>query len=168
MDTREVLMADKSALATGVIEMLKEDHEKVKGLFEEFETAEGREQADIAATAIMELEVHADLEEKLIYPAIREQIDEDEMMNEAIEEHHLVHVLIKELKKLKPKDEVFQAKFKVLGELVKHHIEEEEGEILPKAQQSDIDWEALEAAVIKRKDSVLTKLTGGKKAVSKR
>lgn len=161
-------MADKSALATGVIEMLKEDHEKVKGLFEEFETAEGREQADIAATAIMELEVHADLEEKLIYPAIREQIDEDEMMNEAIEEHHLVHVLIKELKKLKPKDEVFQAKFKVLGELVKHHIEEEEGEILPKAQQSDIDWEALEAAVIKRKDSVLTKLTGGKKAVSKR
>jgi hemerythrin superfamily protein len=164
----EVLMEDKTGLATGVIEMLKEDHEKVKGLFEEFETAEGREQADIAATAIMELEVHADLEEKLIYPAIREQIDEDEMMNEAIEEHHLVHVLIKELKKLKPKDEVFQAKFKVLGELVKHHIEEEEGEILPKAQQSDIDWEALEAAVIKRKDTVVTKLTGGKKLFSKR
>ena len=161
-------MAGKSALATGVIEMLKEDHEKVKGLFEEFENAEGREQADIAATAIMELEVHADLEEKLIYPAIREQIDEDEVMNEAVEEHHLVHVLIKELKKLKPKDEVFQAKFKVLGELVKHHIEEEEGEILPKAQQSDIDWEALEAAVTKRKDTMVSKLTGGKKPFSKK
>jgi len=161
-------MAGKAGLATGVIEMLKEDHEKVKGLFEEFENAEGREQADIAATAIMELEVHADLEEKLIYPAIRKQIDEDEKMNEAIEEHHLVHVLIKELKKLKPKDEVFQAKFKVLGELVKHHIEEEEGEMLPKAQESEIDWEALEAAVIKRKDTVVTKLTGGKKPFSKR
>ena len=161
-------MAGKSALATGVIEMLKEDHEKVKGLFEEFENAEGREQADIAATAIIELEVHADLEEKLIYPAIREQIDEDEVMNEAVEEHHLVNVLIKELKKLKPKDEVFQAKFKVLGELVKHHIEEEEGEILPKAQQSDIDWEALEAAVTKRKDTMVSKLTGGKKPFSRR
>jgi hemerythrin superfamily protein len=161
-------MAGKAALTTGVLDMLKEDHEKVKGLFEKFETAEGSEQADIAATAIMELEVHADLEEKLIYPAIREHIDEDQMMNEAVEEHHLVHVLIKELKKLKPKDEVFQAKFKVLGELVKHHIEEEEGEMLPKAQQSDIDWEALEAAVLTRKDTLVTKLTGGKKSFSKR
>jgi hemerythrin superfamily protein len=156
-------MADTAAVASGVIEMLKEDHEKVKGLFEDFESAEGREQADIAATAIMELEVHADLEEKLIYPAIREHIDEDEMMNEAVEEHHLVHVLIRELKKLKPKDEVFQAKFKVLGELVKHHIEEEEGEMLPKAQESDIDWEKLETAVMKRREMMTGKLSGQKK-----
>lgn len=156
-------MAGKSGLAVGVIEMLKEDHEKVKGLFEEFESADGKEQADIAATVIMELEVHADLEEKLIYPAIREHIDEDEKMNEALEEHHLVHVLIKELKKLKPKDAVFQAKFKVLGELVKHHIEEEEGETLPKALESDIDWESLESAVNKRRNAIITKLTGPKK-----
>ena len=156
-------MADTTAVGSGVIEMLKTDHEKVKGLFEDFESAEGREQADIAATAIMELEVHADLEEKLIYPAIREHIDEDEMMNEAVEEHHLVHVLIKELKKLKPKDEIFQAKFKVLGELVKHHIEEEEGEMLPKAQESDIDWEKLETAVIKRRETMTSKLSGQKK-----
>jgi hemerythrin-like domain-containing protein len=97
----------------------------------------------------MELEIHAELEEKLIYPA----------MNEAVEEHHLVHVLIKELKKLKPKDETFQAKFKVLGELVKHHIEEEEGEMLPKAEKSDIDWETLEVTVLKRKEALLTKGT---------
>ena len=159
-------MAGKAALAVGVIEMLKEDHEKVQGLFEEFESAEGSQQADIAATAIMELEVHAELEEKLIYPAIREQIDEDEKMNEALEEHHLVHVLIKELKKLKPKDAVFQAKFKVLGELVKHHVEEEEGEMFPKAQKSEIDWNTLETAVMKRKETLVTKLTGGKKPFS--
>ena len=157
-------MAGKGALATGVIEMLKEDHEKVKGLFEHFESAEGKEQADIAATAIMELEVHADLEEKLIYPAIREEIAEDEMMNEAVEEHHLVHVLIKELKKLKPKDEVFQAKFTVLGELVKHHIEEEEGEMFPKAQESEIAWEKLETAVMKRREVVVKKFSRDKKA----
>ena len=156
-------MADTAAVSSGVVEMLKEDHEKVKGLFEDFESAEGREQADIAATAIRELEVHADLEEKLIYPAIREHIDEDEMMNEAVEEHHLVHVLIKELKKLKPKDEVFQAKFTVLGELVKHHIDEEEGEMLPKAQESDIDWEKLETAVMKRRETMIGKLSGQKK-----
>ena len=112
----------------------------------------------------MELEIHAELEEKLIYPAIREEIDEDDMMNEAIEEHHLVHVLIKELKKLKPADEIFEAKFKVLGELVKHHIEEEEGEMLPKAEKSDIDWEKLETTVMKRKEALLSKgTTGGPK-----
>lgn len=156
-------MAREGALTTGVIEMLKEDHAKVKGLFESFESSEGQARADIAATAIMELEVHADLEEKLIYPAIRETIDEDDMMNEAVEEHHLVHVLIKELKKLKPNDEIFQAKFKVLGELVQHHIEEEEEEILPKAQESDLDWETLETMVMKRKETVVNKFTGSKK-----
>lgn len=150
-------MATKSAFASGVVAMLKKDHTKVKELFEEFESAEGRDRAEIAATAIMELEIHAELEEKLIYPAIRAEIEENELMNEAIEEHHLVHVLIKELKKLKPKDETFQAKFKVLGELVKHHIEEEEGEMLPKAEKSDIDWEALEATVMKRKEALLGK-----------
>ena len=159
-------MAGKAAFASGVIEMLKEDHQKVKGLFEDFESAEGRERSEIAATAIMELEIHADLEEKLIYPAIREEIEEDDLMNEAVEEHHLVHVLIKELKRLKPNDETFQAKFKVLGELVKHHIEEEEGEILPKAEQSEIDWESLEVSVMKRKEALVTKGTGRTKKSS--
>ena len=162
-------MASKAALASGVIDMLKEDHQKVKDLFEEFESAEGGERAEIAATTIMELEIHAELEEKLIYPAIREEIEEDDMMNEAVEEHHLVHVLIKELKKLKPANEIFQAKFKVLGELVKHHIEEEEGEMLPKAEKSDIDWEKLEMTVMKRKEALMAKgATGGtKKSASK-
>lgn len=161
-------MASKAAFASGVVAMLKEDHKKVKELFEEFESAEGRERAEIAATAILELEVHAELEEKLIYPAIRQEIEEDDLMNEAIEEHHLVHILMKELKKLKPNDETFQAKFKVLGELVKHHIEEEEGEMLPKAEKSDIDWETLEATVMKRKETLLAKAAGGKKASAKR
>ncbi len=115
----------------------------------------------------MELEVHTDLEEKLIYPAIRKAIDEDEQMNEAVEEHHLVHVLIKELKKLKPKDKAFQAKFTVLGELVKHHVEEE-GEMFPKAKESEIDWETLETAVMKRKETVMNKYTKGKQPGAQR
>src|SRR5690349_19992137 len=65
---KEDAMAETTTIAAKVIDFLKEDHEDVKGLFEEFVSAEGKEQADIAATAIMQLEVHADLEEKLIYP----------------------------------------------------------------------------------------------------
>ena len=143
--------------ANAVVEMLKEDHEKVKGLFEEFKETEGREKAEIAKTVIQDLEVHADLEERLIYPAIRQEIEADDMMNEAVEEHHLVHVLIAELKKLKPSDERFDAKFNVLGELVKHHIEEEEGEMFPQAEKGDIDWDNLESRVMKRKEELMAK-----------
>jgi hemerythrin-like domain-containing protein len=82
-----------------------------------------------------ELEIHAELEEGLVYPAIRAGIDDDNLMNEANEEHHLVHVLIAELKKLDPSDETFRAKFTVLGELVKHHVKEEDGGMFPKAQK---------------------------------
>ena len=149
-----------------IVEMLKEDHEKVKALFEEFKDAQGRQKSEIAKTVIQELEVHAELEERLIYPAIRAAIDEDDKMNQSIEEHHLVHVLIAELKKLKPSEEKFEAKFNVLGELVKHHIEEEEDEILPQAEQSEVDWEALEIQVMKKKEQLLAK--GGSGARKRR
>ena len=160
-------MASKAGVASGIVEMLKEDHGKVKELFEQFESAEGRERGEIAKTAIQELEIHADLEERLIYPAIRQEIEEDSMMNEAVEEHHLVHILIAELKKLKPNDEKFQAKFTVLGELVKHHIEEEENEMLPQAEESDIDWESLETRVMKRKEALMAKANGRRKGASR-
>ena len=124
----------------------------MKGLFEEYEDEDSRKQAEIAQTAIAELDIHAELEERLIYPAIRAEIDEDDLMNEANEEHHLVHVLIAELKTLKPSDEIFKAKFTVLGELVKHHVKEEEGEMFPNAQKTDIDWEELNDQVLRRKE----------------
>jgi hemerythrin superfamily protein len=134
-----------------VITMLKADHKKVKSLFAEYGKAETQRQHTIAQTVIDELEVHAELEEDLIYPVIRDGIEEDDLMNEAKEEHHLVHVLIAELKRLTPSDESFKAKFIVLGEVVKHHVKEEEGEIFPKAQRSKIDWKDLYARVVPRK-----------------
>ena len=78
-------------------------------------------------------------------------------MNEAHEEHHLVHVLIAELKKLDSNDEIFKAKFTVLGELVKHHVKEEEGEMFPQAQKAKIDWEELKAEVMERKEQLMAR-----------
>ena len=135
--------------------MLKADHKKVKGLFAEYEEATPRKQQEIAQTTIQELEIHAGLEEELIYPAIRKGTKDDKVMNEATEEHHLVHVLIAELKELEPSDETFKAKFTVLGELVKHHVKEEEGEMFPEAQKAKIDWEALKAEVMERKEQLM-------------
>jgi hypothetical protein len=144
--------------SNAVIQMLKEDHQKVKDLFEEFKKVEDASaKRQIVETAITELEVHAKLEEGLIYPAIRPQLDEDDLMDEALEEHHVVHLLIAELKKMKPTDERFDAKFTVLGESVKHHIKEEEAEMLPKAEKSNIDWDQLETQVTKRKEQLLSK-----------
>jgi hemerythrin superfamily protein len=135
--------------------MLKTDHKKVKALFAQFQEATPRQQEDIAQTTIQELEIHAELEEGLIYPAIREGIDDDELMNEAKEEHHLVHILIDELKELKPSDETFKAKFTLLGELVKHHVKEEEGEMFPQAQKAKIEWEELKTEVMGRKEQLM-------------
>ena len=152
-------MPDTASQAVGssVVDMLKQDHKKVKTLFEEYKDTESGRKHEIAKTAIQELEIHAALEEKIIYPAIRAAIDADELMSEAVEEHHLVHVLIAELKKLKH-NERFEAKFSVLSELVKHHIEEEEGEILPQAEESTLNWEELGAQVMKRKAQLIGKM----------
>ena len=125
------------------IAMLKEDHEKVKKLFDRFESTSGRRTKQNAARdAIMELDVHADLEEGIFYPAMREAAEgrEDmQLMLEAEEEHHVVHLLIAELKSMSDEDERFDAKFTVLAENVRHHIEEEESEMLPKAQELDAE-----------------------------
>lgn len=137
-----------------VLTMLNDDHKKVKGLFKEYKDATVRKQQEIADTVLNELQVHSVLEEELIYPAIREAIEEHERMNEATVEHHLVNVLIDELKGIHTDDEIFTAKFTVLGELVQHHVKEEEGEMFPKAQKANIDWDALGAAVQERKEQL--------------
>jgi len=70
-----------------------------------------------------------------------------------------MNVLIAELKKLDRTEETFKAKFTVLGELVKHHVKEEEGEMFPNAQKAEIDWETLSAEVEERKEQLTAKLT---------
>ena len=140
-----------------VTEMLREDHQKVKDLFEEFENAEEAEdKLRIVRTALMELEIHAALEEEIFYPAVRAQIEEDDehIMDEALEEHHVAKFIMRELQNMKPGDERFDAKFKVLAESVKHHIEEEESEILPKAEELDLDQERLAEEMTERKQEL--------------
>ena len=139
-----------------VFEMLEQDHSKVKKLFEEFEAAEdSRTKQRIMKNTLLELEVHAELEETLIYPAIRKKIDADKIMDEALEEHHVAHTLINELKRGAGKSERHEAKFKVLGESIKHHVKEEEGTMFPQAEKADLDWEALAQEAMERKKALL-------------
>lgn len=144
--------------STDLLNMLKADHDKVKDFFDQFEqTTDEEERGAIIKSAIKELEVHADLEEKIIYPALRERLEDQELITEAIEEHHVVHVLIKELKAGHVKQDRRDAKFTVLAENVKHHIKEEEESLFPEALALDVDWESLSAKVEKKKAQLESK-----------
>ena len=134
-----------------VLELLKEDHRKVEELFTSFKEADGRSRKGIVDEALNALEIHSTIEEKLVYPAIRKATDEKDMVAEANEEHHVVKFLIKELRKMKASAEGYKAKFTVLSELVKHHVEEEEEEMFPQAEKAAVDWDALGQEAMKIK-----------------
>jgi hemerythrin-like domain-containing protein len=142
------------------VSMLREDHRKVKELFRQFEEAEDEStKKEIAQTAIKELKVHTALEEELFYPAVRREIDEEEKIDEALEEHHVAKLLIAELSRMKPSYEHFDAKFKVLAESVKHHIEEEETEMLPEVE-GEIDADGLGEQMAERKQKLEGRMNG--------
>ncbi|HEU4504193.1 MAG TPA: hemerythrin domain-containing protein [Nitrospira sp.] len=167
-DMEEQDMERDTEAAGDVFEMLKTDHRHVQDLFTRFEDADKRTRASIADEALTALEVHAALEEELVYPAIAEVIDDEETINEAKEEHHVAKLLIKELRKMDAEEEGFATKFKVLGELVGHHIEEEEGEVFPQAEEGGFEPESLSEEASKRKAKLMQKYEGGKKSSGSR
>ena len=167
-DEMEDLEMDDEGGAVDLFEMLKTDHRQVQELFTKFEDADKRTKASIAEEALTALEVHAAIEEELVYPAIAEVIEEEDLVNEAKEEHHVAKLLIKELHKMDAGDEEFATKFKVLGEIVGHHIEEEEGEMFPQAEEGGLETEELSQEVMKRKEKLMQKYEGGRKSSAAR
>jgi hypothetical protein len=137
------------------ITLLKGDHDKVKELFDQFENTDSlAEKKKIAAQAIMELKIHAEIEEKIFYPAVREKLDDEDIMNEADEEHHVAKLLIGELDQMDGSEDHWEAKFTVLAENIRHHIREEENEMLPKARNEDIDFEMLGQKLLRAKQQL--------------
>jgi len=132
--------------------MLREDHQKLKDLFDQFGNSENTvEKRNIMTAAIAALEVHATLEEELIYPAWKEHIAAQSLTDVAFADHHVVHSLIKEIKNMNPEDENYVAKFTTLSEHVTRHIKEEEGNMFPQAENADLDWDRLTKEVIQRR-----------------
>lgn len=124
------------------IQLLKEDHEKVKKLFKEYDSLGEKaltKKRDIANKILMELEIHAEIEEEIFYPRVKEATTEKEIENliyESLEEHKIVKTLVAELKESEEIDEIFEAKMKVLRENVEHHIKEEQSELFPGAKKA--------------------------------
>jgi hemerythrin superfamily protein len=127
-------------MATDAVALIKSDHRKVEQLFREFEEAGDRAyktKQQLVEQIIRELEVHAAVEEEIYYPAVEAKARKDgkELVAEAVEEHHVVKVLLGELATMSAEDDAFDAKVTVLMENVRHHVEEEEEELLPQSEE---------------------------------
>ena len=119
-------------------QLLKEDHQKVSGLFQQIEpTTERAEKTrtELFARLREELDIHAKVEEAVFYPAIKQAAETREIVLEGFEEHHVIKMLLGELGSVPVDTEQWTAKLKVLKENVEHHVEEEEGEMFQKARQ---------------------------------
>lgn len=152
-------MPPKNAIA-----LLKADHKKVKSLLEELEATTDRaakKRGKLLAQIDQELKIHTEIEETIFYPAFRDAVsskDDREMYFEALEEHHVVKLVLPEIGDTDPSSEPFAAKAKVLKELVTHHAKEEEREMFVEAKKvmDAAQLEALGARMEARK-SELTK-----------
>ncbi len=144
------------------IDLLKEDHDKVKKAFKEFEKMDRSDTEtcrQLVRTVCDDLRVHTMLEEEIFYPAVREAIEDEDIMNEAAVEHETAKTLIEQLENMEPDDPNYFATFTVLGEYVMHHVKEEEGEMFPQAKKAkELDLEALGEQMRTRKEELMAEV----------
>ena len=145
------------------IKLLTEDHREVKALFQQYQEmvdheAEDQEKQEIADQICLMLTVHAQIEEELFYPAAKEAIKEPDLVNEANVEHASAKDLIAQIQESDPSDEMYDAKVKVLGEYIDHHVKEEEGELFPQVRKARLDMTTLAEQLQERKQALMTEM----------
>jgi hemerythrin superfamily protein len=140
------------------LELLKEDHAKVKQSFKEFEKMDHEDHTtmqEMVRAVCAELKAHTTIEEEIFYPAVRAAIEDEDLMNEAQVEHAAAKDLIAQLEGMNPDDPLYSATFTVLGEYVLHHVKEEESEMFPQVRKAKLDLEELGARIMARKQQIL-------------
>ncbi|THD80763.1 MAG: hemerythrin domain-containing protein [Phenylobacterium sp.] len=140
------------------IALLKADHRKVEGLFADFEAAKGDgKKKKLAEEICMELTVHTKIEEDVFYPACEGAVEED-LLQEAYVEHDGAKVLIAEIEAGGPDDEFYDAKVKVLSEMIEHHVEEEEKRVegmFSQARKAGLDMDSLGEQMAAEKEKLI-------------
>jgi hemerythrin superfamily protein len=156
--------ADDADFQSGnAIELLIADHENVRRLFDEYEElvddeADEEDRQALAEEIFAMLTVHSMLEQEIIYPAAREAVDDQDQLDEAEVEHQNIDDMIAQIQELDPSDELYDAKVKVLSELVEHHVREEEDELFPKLEASELDLDELGNSLQERRVELLEEL----------
>ena len=143
---------------TDAIALLKADHRKVEGLFEQFEAATGDStKQKLAHQICVELKIHTAIEEEIFYPAFRGKI-EDDTLDEAYVEHDGAKMLINDIDSAAPDSDFYDAKVKVLSEEITHHVHEEEMPsegMFAQCRETDVDLVALRDAMLARKQELM-------------
>ena len=145
------------------VSLLTSDHAEVKQMFEEYrqlvqDNADDDRRDELAAEICSALTVHAEVEEDIFYPALRERLEDDLALDQAEVEHAIARDLIEQIVAMEPDDALFDARVLVLAEYVEHHVQEEESEIFPQAEKSGIDLDELGAELADRKNELLAEL----------
>ena len=147
------------------VSLLKADHRKVEDLFAKFEKARDADRKKALVQQICtELCIHATIEEEIFYPACKDQIEDDDLLEEAYVEHDGAKVLIAELLDSTPDAEFYDAKVTVLSEMIKHHVKEEEKRsegLFAEAKEAGLDVAALGERLRSRKDALMRQFAGG-------
>jgi len=138
------------------IKLLKADHKEVRSWLDDFDnTDDDKKKEKLARNICRALTVHAQIEEEIFYPAARNaEVDED-LLDEANVEHASVKQLITQIENMGPADALFDATVTVLGEYVKHHVAEEEGELFPECKDSGMDLKDLGQKLAERKAELM-------------
>jgi hemerythrin superfamily protein len=157
--------AAKKAAATrakNAINLLKADHREVEKLFGQFTKAKGEDRkAQLSSKICMELKVHTQIEEEIFYPACRDVLDDEDLINEAIVEHQAAKDLIGQIEGMDASDEMFDARMQVLCEQITHHVKEEETELFPKVQKTkELDMQAIGERLAARKKELMAQMKG--------
>jgi hemerythrin-like domain-containing protein len=143
------------------IALLRADHKTVKDLFEQFEKTRKDERKQALAEQICnELTVHAQIEEEIFYPAARDAIREEDLVDEATVEHQSAKDLIAQIRGGSASDELWEAKVKVLGEYIDHHVKEEQNEMFPQVKKTKLDLKALGEQLMARKTELMGEVGG--------
>ncbi len=151
--------------APDAIALLKADHREVEGWFEEFATSRSsRKKLELAQKICTALKVHTTIEEEIFYPAFLAATRDEAMHHEAEVEHDGAKKLIGEIESSGPDDDYYAAKVKVLSEMIKHHVKEEEQRdgMFAEARQSDMDLQALGREIKARKDQLMGAAVSGR------
>ncbi len=151
---------NQAAEPQDAIALLKSDHREVAKMFDEFNAGDLDDDAkkELAQKLCKALSVHAQIEEEIFYPAAREAIEssDEDLLDEAEVEHGSIKDLVTDVEE-HTDDALFDAQVKVMSEWVKHHVKEEEGEMFPKLQKTDMDMEAIGAQLAQRKEELMAK-----------
>ncbi|WGM32360.1 hemerythrin domain-containing protein [Brevundimonas sp. NIBR11] len=147
------------------IAMLKADHRKVEDIFASFEKATGKaRKQSLAEQACLELKVHTIIEEEIFYPACRGADVESDDIDEAYVEHDAAKVLINDIEAGGPDEAFYDAKVKVLSEMIEHHVEEEEKRsegLFAQARAAGLDMDALAERMRARKQTAMAEFKAG-------